>query len=128
MNIYRSHFGRNLKAALKQAGLSQRQLAEDDRIGVDPSAVSKWINGEDMPAEERFPAICAVLGVAEDYFDPQRPNYSSAAEFLTKFSNAPPDIQKLVLAIVGRTVDPLRTASKEFQQKAIDFLKGVQGI
>jgi transcriptional regulator with XRE-family HTH domain len=127
VKLYRAHFGRKLKAALKAAGLNQRQLAEDRRINVDPSAVSKWINGEDMPADDRFPSICAVLKVDEHYFevDGSNPDFSASADFLTKLSSAPPDIQKLVLAIVRRDVAPLRTTSKDFQQKAIVFLKAI---
>ncbi len=66
MKIYREHFGKKLRDAIKDAKLTQAKFAET--IGVEPPAVSRWVNGVDFPDESRFPKICATLKVEPNYF------------------------------------------------------------
>lgn len=50
-----------LRHFMERAGLTPQQFA--DRVGVDVSAVSLWVNGKSKPKWERLPQILSALGV-----------------------------------------------------------------
>ena len=54
----------NLKKALKQQGISQRELAK--RLNIDETAVSRWISGKVTPSQKSIDAIEAAIGVKLD--------------------------------------------------------------
>lgn len=56
--------GENIKAARRQAGLTQQQLAR--RVGVSRVAVSQWESGATWPATSKLTRMAAVLGVGVD--------------------------------------------------------------
>ncbi|MCR5067245.1 MAG: helix-turn-helix domain-containing protein [Erysipelotrichaceae bacterium] len=58
-------FGEKFKAARKEAGLSQEQLAE--KLSVSRSAVAKWEADNGMPDVENLKAISELLNVSIDY-------------------------------------------------------------
>lgn len=61
-----SSFADNLKAALSQQGISQRELAE--MIGKDETAVSRWINGKVIPSQASIDLIESKINVKLDKF------------------------------------------------------------
>jgi transcriptional regulator with XRE-family HTH domain len=69
MDIYRNLFGKRLRQARKATTLTQSDLAE--KLGVEPSTVSRWETGKDFPGDHRLPAICKSLGVELSYFEQQ---------------------------------------------------------
>lgn len=58
-------FGKRLKTILKAADITQTELAY--LIGVDDSAVSKWVSGSVKPSYYYIIAISKALGVTTDY-------------------------------------------------------------
>lgn len=54
----------NIKRARKNAGLTQKQLA--DAIGVYPKDVSRWERGERTPAADYIKKICITLKLSAD--------------------------------------------------------------
>lgn len=51
----------NVTYGVEPTGISQGELAE--KIGVDPSLVSKWESGERVPAKEQLEPLAVALGV-----------------------------------------------------------------
>lgn len=66
MKIYKEHFGKKLREATKAAGVTQAKLAE--AVGVEPPAVSRWVNGLDFPDDSRMGPICEFLKVEPEFF------------------------------------------------------------
>lgn len=95
MDIYRSYFLERFRAALRSSGLSQKFIAEE--VGVDPTAVSNWKRGEDLPSQDRLPKLCKILGVEPDYFNPEG----------VKNPRPPPGDLKLLIEGVGDDI-PIR--------------------
>ena len=58
-------FGKKLKEARKEAGLSQEQFAE--KLSVSRSAVAKWEAGGGMPDINNLKAMAQLLDVSIDY-------------------------------------------------------------
>lgn len=54
-------FGERLKAALKSANKSQRNLAAN--IGVTPAVVTQWVQGTHKPKHENVKAVASYLQV-----------------------------------------------------------------
>lgn len=52
----------NLKAARKESGLTQRQLA--NAIGVDAISVSRWERGASRPGDVHLMRLCDHFGLA----------------------------------------------------------------
>ena len=61
MDFYKRHFGKRLQSILDEQGLSQAWLAEE--LDVKSSTVSRWVNGHDLPNDERAAAIAGKLGL-----------------------------------------------------------------
>jgi replicative DNA helicase len=55
----RAAFGERLTAAMRAAGRNGREVAA--AVGVSPASVSNWRNGETVPDEPAFGALCGVL-------------------------------------------------------------------
>lgn len=66
MQIYREHFGKKLKEAIKNLPTSQSKLAE--ALEVEPPTVSRWVNAVDFPNEKHMEKICEFLNVDPSYF------------------------------------------------------------
>ena len=58
-------FGEKLKAARKEAGLSQEQLSE--KLSVSRSAIAKWESDKGLPDVNNLRAMGELLGVSIDY-------------------------------------------------------------
>ncbi|MBE5875678.1 MAG: helix-turn-helix transcriptional regulator [Lachnospiraceae bacterium] len=56
--------GEKIKLARKEAGISQKELAE--RLQVYQKDISRWENGERTPSLEAFAQICRELKVSAD--------------------------------------------------------------
>jgi transcriptional regulator with XRE-family HTH domain len=56
---------KRLREEIKNSGISQKELAE--RIGVNPSTISKYMRINKFPALDTFANICKVLDVSSDY-------------------------------------------------------------
>lgn len=82
LTVTTAAFGDHLRGLRKQAGLSQRELAQ--RAGIDFTYLSKIENGRvDPPAEETMRALARTLGV-----DPE--------ELLARARKMPRDLKRLV--------------------------------
>jgi replicative DNA helicase len=62
IRTFRVEFGRRLRGALVDRGVTQEAFAQT--CGVTPSLVSQWIAGACLPNERRFSEVCAHLEVA----------------------------------------------------------------
>lgn len=125
MRIYRTFFAKKLRDALDRSDLNQRKLAE--KVDVEPPSVSRWINGEDFPDEERLPRIAKALNLPKDYFEIEneelkRDGLILAAAFLKDFSNAPLGIQNLLRSILYRDQTFLKGVSRDDLLFAISTL------
>lgn len=58
------NLGRNLRAARKVAGITQKELAE--RLEVYQKDISRWENNELTPNALTFARICRALGASAD--------------------------------------------------------------
>lgn len=58
-------FDTRLARAMKKRKVTGTALAL--ALGVDPSAVSKWVNGRQLPRLERMTAIAKVCGTTISY-------------------------------------------------------------
>ena len=56
--------GENIRKARKEAGVSQKELAE--RLQVYQKDISRWENGERTPTMEVFTKICRELNASAD--------------------------------------------------------------
>lgn len=57
-------FSENFKAARKNSGLSQQQLA--DMLGMNRSSISKYENDIGFPLAKTLQRICEIFGVTID--------------------------------------------------------------
>ena len=55
---------KRLREAVEYSGLSQKEIAE--KIGVNPSTVSKYMRLDKYPSLDTFANLCAVLDVSAD--------------------------------------------------------------
>lgn len=62
----KKYFGEYIHRKRREAGLTQRQLAE--RLFVAESTVSKWERGLSYPDVALIPAVCHALGISEHEF------------------------------------------------------------
>ena len=53
-----------LREAISQSGISQKDLA--DKLGINPSTVSKYMRLDKYPSLDTFANICEVLDVSAD--------------------------------------------------------------
>lgn len=56
----------NIAAYVKNNGIKQKFIA--DNIGISPSAVSQFLNGEREISAEEYINICNLFNVSCDYF------------------------------------------------------------
>lgn len=52
-----------MRRILRDQKVKQVRLAEE--VGVEPPAVSRWVNGVDLPSPKHLNKICEFLGVSE---------------------------------------------------------------
>lgn len=55
---------KRLREAIMQSGISQKDLA--DKLGINPSTVSKYMRLDKYPSLDTFANICEVLDVSAD--------------------------------------------------------------
>ena len=55
---------KRLREAIAQSGISQKDLA--DKLGINPSTVSKYMRLNKYPSLDTFANICEVLDVSAD--------------------------------------------------------------
>lgn len=56
----------NIAAYVKQNGIKQKFIA--DNIGISPSAVSQFLNGDREISAEEYISICNLFRVSCDFF------------------------------------------------------------
>ena len=59
--------GNIINQGIKEKGIAKGVLAK--RIGVSPSAISKWIKGEASPTLENLVQLCSVIDIADRVFE-----------------------------------------------------------
>lgn len=60
----RQQIGQRLAAAIRRAGVSQRQLA--DQLGFASATLNRWVKGANQPPLEVLVELCGLLGVSTD--------------------------------------------------------------
>lgn len=55
---------KRLREAIMQSGISQKDLA--DKLGINPSTVSKYMRLDKYPSLDTFANICEILDVSAD--------------------------------------------------------------
>ncbi len=55
---------KRLREEIKNSNLTQKELAE--RVGINPSTISKYLRLDKFPAIDTFANICEVLDVSAD--------------------------------------------------------------
>ena len=63
-------FSEKIRFLRKKYKLSQAELGK--KVGVSNRAVSKWENGESLPATDTLLSIATVFGVTLDFFSQVR--------------------------------------------------------
>ena len=53
-----------LRDAIKNSGMSQKEIAE--RLGINPSTVSKYLRLDKFPSIDTFANLCDILDVSSD--------------------------------------------------------------
>jgi len=53
-----------LREEIKNSNLTQKQIAE--KLGVNPSTVSKYVRQDKFPALDTFANLCKILDVSAD--------------------------------------------------------------
>ena len=53
-----------LREEIKNSNLSQKEIAE--RLGINPSTVSKYLRQDKFPALDTFANLCVILDVSAD--------------------------------------------------------------
>lgn len=71
---------------------------------------------------------CTMADLYRDPSEPIQVDLAAASALLSKFANAPHDIQKLILTVAHNDVSHLRTTSKEFRRLATAFLKATLSL
>lgn len=62
--IYLSEIQKRLRDEIKSSTLSQKEIAE--RLGINPSTVSKYLRLDKFPALDTFANLCEILDVSAD--------------------------------------------------------------
>ena len=55
---------RRIREEIQNSNLSQRQIAE--KLGINPSTVSKYMRQDKFPSLETFANLCKILDVSAD--------------------------------------------------------------
>lgn len=55
---------KRLREEIKNSKLSQKQIAE--KLGINPSTVSKYLRQDKFPALDTFANLCQILDVSSD--------------------------------------------------------------
>jgi len=55
---------KNLREAISKSGISQKEIAE--KLGINPSTVSKYIRLNVFPALDTFAELCVILDISAD--------------------------------------------------------------
>lgn len=56
---------KRLREEITNSGLSQKEIAE--KLGINPSTVSKYTRLDVFPALDTFAQLCKILDVSADY-------------------------------------------------------------
>jgi transcriptional regulator with XRE-family HTH domain len=70
-------FGRKLKAARMQAGLSQEKLATE--LGISKRTVINYENGANLPTSDKLPLIAKYFGVSIEELISEQQEFVAAA-------------------------------------------------
>ena len=62
--ITKEEIQKRLREAVEYSGLSQKEIAE--KIGVNPSTVSKYMRLDKYPSLDTFANLCLILDVSAD--------------------------------------------------------------
>ncbi len=55
---------KRLREEIKNSNLSQKQIAE--KLGINPSTISKYLRLDKFPAIDTFANLCEVLDISSD--------------------------------------------------------------
>jgi transcriptional regulator with XRE-family HTH domain len=90
----RPRFGGRLKKAIREAGLRQGSVAKE--LGLDPSRISEWIHGKEIPKVEQLPTLARLLDVDLHWLITGHPAPTGAADALVEAAlRAAPTLQPL---------------------------------
>lgn len=105
MQIYKKQFAKKLRDALTKANLDQAELA--NFVGVNASAVSRWVTGRDEPTDDNFKLILKAVGQDESFFigkESKKQNLKQSivdsADILSRLANLSPEHRQFVLALI----------------------------
>ena len=56
---------KNLREAIANSSMSKKELAQ--KLGINPSTISKYLHADKYPAIETLANICQILDVSADY-------------------------------------------------------------
>lgn len=119
MEVYKQFFSRRLRHARKKTPLTQADLGE--KVGVEPSTVSRWESGKDMPEDSRLPDIAKHLGVTIEELTGTAPPVASTVGEMTPF-----ELEKMLQDYTGAR---LKKEEKEllrlFRQADVDARSGI---
>lgn len=57
--------GQRIRNCMREKAITQQQLAKE--LGVYPSAVAKWLAGENQPSDEYIKKMAEIFGVEPEY-------------------------------------------------------------
>lgn len=100
-----------LKAALKAAGVTQRDVAE--ACGVSQAAVSFWLKGEYDPPLTALPILARLAGMRIDEMLGEGRREPRVAELEYLFSQLSEDGQASILAFLGQITSEARSPEPE---------------
>jgi transcriptional regulator with XRE-family HTH domain len=100
---FRQLVGKKIRSRRIEMGFpNQDALAR--ALDITQSQVNKWETGKHLPEKSWKESLMKVLNTDESLFDigesVPRYDFSVAADFLSKFANLPPAVQKFVLGFV----------------------------
>lgn len=61
------HFGRRLRQALAEAGMSPDELSRATRRAISARTVFRWLAGESEPSVTALKIVCPILGASADW-------------------------------------------------------------
>lgn len=62
--IYSKDIQKRLRDEIKNSNLTQKEIAE--KLGINPSTLSKYMNQNKYPAIETFANLCEILDASAD--------------------------------------------------------------
>lgn len=125
-------FSENVKRRRKAAGYSSAE-SFSEHLGI---SYPTYRDVEGGISEGRFELrqliaknlSCTVADLYSNPADVKTADFSSVADFLSRYASAPPHIQKIVLMIVYKDVNYLKDVPERSVQDATKLLKALSAL